>query len=390
MSEIEGRPFYDGRMVYVADVAKIEAGDILLTRNVTGGGKKGLAQAKIIRAASGGEFDHVLICAVPPTFIEATGVGVKTLTLQMCFAHELANVRVLRYPEKRVAEKAAQFAQLQVGRDYSTKKAMASVFPRALVDEIADRGIFCSALVAHAFVEAGGDLFMASSVGKTTPATIQKMSGLNDVTELVFRSVLAPPNLERMVPLDAERPPSPSVAQTEITGRYAKELVPLAESIIASFSEAELSTPNTFYDCLTFLMAAVDATTKVSPERQEAYFEAVSHLDAQAAALLETGELRRVFETLATMDASDISNSITDSFKPHPNIDVVGMCAQRQTTKMQIESRSNAVRQFAPYRINLAAMRAWIDLQEFSIEPFQQRLAAISEILQRIGAPGGA
>jgi hypothetical protein len=59
---------YDGLTLYLPDASQLRRGDILLTRCAEGDSKWGLAQAKLIRAASGGEFDHALICTAPPTF----------------------------------------------------------------------------------------------------------------------------------------------------------------------------------------------------------------------------------------------------------------------------------------------------------------------------------
>jgi hypothetical protein len=161
--------------------------------------------AQSIRTASGGTFDHVLICTAPPTFVEAIDVGVGTLSLQRCFTHSLQSVRVLRHPDPNIAARAAQRAQMQVGQAFSKRKAKASVLPDADVDEIKHKGVFCSALVAQAFTDAGAQNFLATKVSKTTPATLEKMAGLIDVTDQVFRKILSPPNIEAMSALDGDR-----------------------------------------------------------------------------------------------------------------------------------------------------------------------------------------
>lgn len=348
MTEAQANQFYDGRMVWLADVSKLQPGDILLTRYAAGGDKRGLGQAALIRTATGGAFDHVLICTETPTFVEALGAGVRTLSLQTCFAHAPDHVRVLRFPDAAKAKAAATYAQLQVGREYSTKKAMMSVFPSASVDELADRGVFCSALVAQAFVDAGAQEFLAVSVSKTTPATLQNMAALQDITADVFRKALAPTNIEFFVPLDAARPRSLSEDQTDITGAYARALRADAGRFVSDFPEAGLEAPVTFYDCINLVTDAHDALDRIDGTRLEAYRSALAQVDQAIADRIETRELHALFERLAKQDAETMQRNLVESFKPHPDIDVGAMRNFRAATVRQIEARSRASETFEP------------------------------------------
>ena len=85
MTKPAHNPKYDGLFVYAPLVSAMRPGDILLTRNAEGGDLKGKALSKTILTASGGSFDHALICTVPPTFVEAVDIGVCTLSVQRCF-----------------------------------------------------------------------------------------------------------------------------------------------------------------------------------------------------------------------------------------------------------------------------------------------------------------
>ena len=390
MTKPAHNPRYDGLFVYAPLVSALRPGDILLTRNAEGGDLKGKALSKTIMAASGGSFDHALICTVPPTFVEAVDIGVCTLSVQRCFTHSLQAVRVLRYADPTVALHAAQLAQLQVGRTYSKRKAAASVFPETMIDEIKHNGIFCSALVAQAFAEAGAPEFAATKVSKTTPATLEKMGCLIDVTDQLFRKILSPPNIEAMSALDGARAETPSVRQTFITMAYAATLVPAADAIVEVFPEAGLVPPNTFYDALQFIVRAMDARGKV-PELRRADFDAqVAILDDKAAQCVSNGELLAVQDALAQHEAAEMQRNLAESFKHEPDIDLVATREIAHTTIGQIERRQTAIDELTAWSaLRSKAMTAWAELQAPTIVSLKARLATCREILGRL-EPGGA
>src|SRR5262249_5765908 len=135
---IARNPKYDGLHVYKIDVSKIRAGDVLLTRNVETSSTKGRLQSSAIMRATRGSFSHALLCTVPPTFIEAIGHGVSNLSVLTCFAHDLKNVRLLRYHDASIAAKAGSEALPLVGQKYSIKKAVRSILPSAKLAEVPD------------------------------------------------------------------------------------------------------------------------------------------------------------------------------------------------------------------------------------------------------------
>src|SRR5665213_2267465 len=106
----ERNPRYDGLHVYTVDLGKLMPGDVLLTRNVEAASSKGRFQSGAIMKATRGSFSHALLCTVPPTFIEAVGHGVSNLTMLSCFAHDLKNVRMLRYHDSSIAKNAGSEA----------------------------------------------------------------------------------------------------------------------------------------------------------------------------------------------------------------------------------------------------------------------------------------
>ncbi len=381
---------YDGLYVYAPLVSALRPGDILLTRNAEGGDLKGKALSKTILAASGGSFDHALICTAPPTFVEAVDIGVCTLSLQRCFTHSMQTVRVLRYADPAAAAHAAQRAQLQVGRTYSKRKAAASVFPEAMVDEIKHKGIFCSALVAQAFTDAGAPEFAATNVSKTTPATLEKMACLIDVTDQVFRKILSPPNIESMSALDGARAETPSIRQTFITMAYAATLVPSADAILEAFPEAELESAHTFYDAMQFIVRAMDARGKI-PEPRRADFDAqVAILDDMAALCVSSGELMAVQDELAQHETVEMQRDLAESFKLKPDIDLVATRAVAHTTIAQIAERQTAIDNLTAWSAGRSkAMAAWAEVQAPTIAFQKARLATCREIVGRLD-PGGA
>lgn len=385
MTEPARRPEYDGRTVFMPQVAQLRPGDILLTRDAQSGDTKGLATSKAIELATGGRFSHALICTVPPTFVEAIDSGVATLSLARCFTHDLENIRVLRYPDEKVAQLAAQHAQLNVGRSYSKRKAVASVFPEAMIDEIKHRGIFCSALVAQAFSDAGASAFAKTKISKTTPATLEKMGVLIDITQAVFGPKISPPNIEIMSALDGQRAHTPSSRQTEISMRYAAQLVPLADGLIDEFPEAELTAPNTLYDVLQLVVYAMDARDQIPESRRDAFDTAVTVLDDIAADLLRSGELKALQQELCLIDALSVQRDIADSFAVKPKIDRDGLRNLVETTEGQITRRETADKELSDWNQGRSkAMTAWLHAHAPTIMAMKSHLVAFREILGRL------
>jgi hypothetical protein len=129
---IERNPEYDGLYVFKPNLAELQSGDIILTRNAETTSFKGKAQSDAIARATGGNFSHALLCSIPPTLIEAIGDGVSNVSAQICFVHDLQHVRVLRYPDQTIARAAGSAALKFVGQGYSVRNAIRSIFPGVL------------------------------------------------------------------------------------------------------------------------------------------------------------------------------------------------------------------------------------------------------------------
>ena len=374
---------YDSRTVWLPAVGLVRPGDILLTNNVESTAAKGLKISGVIRAATGGHFSHAMICSSPPTFIEAVTGGVQTVSLARCFAHDIANVRLLRHPDAAIAAQAAARAQREVGRSYSVPRAVGSVLP-GTAGRAADRGTFCSALVAQCYALAGAECFQRVSLERTTPATIEAMVELEDITALVFASQLAPNNIATMPALDGDGVTSASRPQTEISARYADALLPLADALVASFPEASLTLTPTLYGMLQLIHDAFLAFPRIAEGRQEAYFDSFNTLDGRLAALIESGEMMGLIASVNNSEAGMIERNLRESLKVTPDIDAAAFRNLYEASQLDLARREEALDRYNAQPGPSKAMRANMAVDRAVAEGLRQRNAVMADILARI------
>jgi hypothetical protein len=376
---------YDGRTVFLPRVGLIRSGDILLTFNAESGDRAGSKTSRLITAATRGRFSHALICSSPPAFVEAISTGVSTLSLARCFAHDLRNVRLLRYPDASVAAEAARLVQLEIGRDYSTARAVSAVFPLRTLRKVEDHGIFCSALVAQAYVAAGGTLFGRTPVERTTPATIDDLEGLEDLTEAVFRPGPAPRNIETMSALDGDRAPTLSERQTELSNSYAKALLPVASGIAEDFPELERSVTPSFYGLLDFVVKAIERTGRIPEGRRDEFVGRVADLDEALAALLATGDLARLLREISAADDAVLAGTVARSFNSDPDIDVIALRGYLEAGREQLRQRQESIRAWEEWGLeHSAAMRAYLPIDQDAAAAIGRRNTLLEEILGRL------
>lgn len=379
---LSGGSFYDGRTVLLPDVGRLRAGDILLTRTTPLAGFVEGTQSRKIRMKTGGSFSHAMICSEPPTMVEAIGTGVSTLSLSRCYAHGWESVCVLRHPDAALAQEAASAAQLQVGRDYSVRRALRAAFPE-IADRMSDLGTFCSALVAQSYVGAGDALFARVPIELTTPAIIENIDGLEEVTRSVFHEGLAPRNIGRMVPLDAHSDPSPSARQTKASGKYAKALMADAERVVAALPSPVELLP-THYGMLDVVMKGMDALA--AGVGAATLPEDVRRLDADLAGMISSGELAAVHAALEEIEGEELQQAVASSFDATPDIDRRAMRSQLKTMRRTVEVRSRSVRAMADWNVGgrSAAVTAYVDLERMAIASIVRREAVFVEILDRL------
>jgi hypothetical protein len=387
MTSDDYNPEYDGREVFLPEVSVLRPGDILLTNSRASWDESARDLSDRICSATGGRFSHALICTAPPTFAEAVTSGVSTLSLVNCFTHEIENVRVLRYPDPYVARRAAAHAQLEIGREYSMRRALESLlFDAETLARVNDNGTFCSALVAAVFVRAGADEFSAVPVAKTTPATLDNLAGLSDVTHLVFRAALAPQNVEKMSALDGDRAATPSSPQTAIYKRYARAVLPLADRLCEDFPEAELTPQATYFGMLQLILEGERAAPKIAESRRAALLAGIGALDRELAAQRADGAIDQVFVDIRESDGQQLLRDMQESFYPKPDKDVRAMQAVHSVNESGLIERTRALESMRVGQSWLS-VTAYCQTEAKSLEFLAQRKTMIEEILERIGSP---
>lgn len=380
----------DGCMVFLPDVSLLRPGDIILTSTLESQDERALEVSRRVREAAGSRFSHVLICTSPPTFAEAGSEGVSSLSLANCFVHSIENLRVLRHPDESVAKMAASHAQRGVGREYSLRQARQSVLPVGTGKATAgDDGTFCSAYVAQAFALAGAAEFTAVPIERTTPATIEKMGGLIDITDVIFESALAPRNVEVMTALDGDYAPTPSSPQTETFQRYAKAALPHAERLVSMFPEAGLERQTTYFGMLLLILNADASTPKIDEGRRSDFLRAITELDNAIAAQQDDGAIEEFYTDIVASDSRQMERNLRESCSATPDIDIHALRSQYEARERSLAERHRAL-----MSMKVGRMRRSIDfyckMQEESNAFASRMQQALREILTRLGVPADA
>lgn len=384
MSDHRRSARFDGRTVFLPNVDRLRPGDILLTFNGEGEGAKSAKLPRAIRRVTGGTFSHAMVCSEPPALVEATLAGVGIVSLSRCFAFQIENVRVLRHPDSAIAGRAAKLAQLEVGRDYSiTRVAQAATRGRTLAG---DRGTFCSALVAQVFTAAGATEFARTPIEKTTPATIEGLDTLQDVTANIFREAPAPRNAETMTALDGDPAPTPSSCQTEISSRYAKALLPEADRLVAAHPTAALRVTPTYWGMLDLVLRAHDAAASLRPAEAMQLVAATDAIDRKLADLIGSSELRVLLEEFQAIEGEEISRAVAQSETASPDIDRASLASVVETTRKQLGVRRAALDQMTEWNAGRSrAVEAYCELEAMTVASLEARQNAFRQILARIG-----
>lgn len=380
---LERDPYYDGRAVFALQVSLLRPGDIVLTRNRRDPNKKGRNHSAVIAFAGASNFSHAAICSQPPTLIEAIGPGVSTLSIANSFYHAERDVRVLRYKDKAIARRAAAKAGLFLGKGYSVAMAVKSVTPAAADASAPMIRTFCSALIAAVYRAAGAPEFRSINPYRTTPGEFTRLAFLEDVTDRVSQSMLAPKNIEQMSALDGERRPSPFDGQAKAL--YALHAV-AADDVEAFIRQWDLplAIPTTFFETLNFLIKALLWVTEGDDPLKHLYLPALISIDRKLAGAFDQGDLRRMNTIADAVDAESMRRDLRESFMADPDIDILALRALLDATLGQIESRGWVLD--AAHRnegLSLVWDR-WCELTADTIETLRLRQTVLREVLGRI------
>jgi hypothetical protein len=135
--------------------------------------------SRIIRAIDGGPFSHALIWAGNSDFVESVGGGVRILSFERVIIGDPAKWHMLRHADSEIGQRAADAARRMVGKYYNARGAIGSVIPG--VRQSRPDALYCSELVAEAYLNAGIDLSADLSPNKVTPRVLLESRLLNEV-----------------------------------------------------------------------------------------------------------------------------------------------------------------------------------------------------------------
>ncbi|MGY8635334.1 hypothetical protein RAD15_22920 [Bradyrhizobium sp. 14AA] len=380
----ERNPRYDGLHVFKLDLNAMQPGDVILTRNAEAATAKEKMTSNLIAFVSRGNYSHALMCTVPPTLIEAIGDGVTNLNAQNCFVHNLKHIRVLRYSDPAIARAAASAGMLFFSKGYSVPRAVASVLPDAPRFRPKDDGIFCSAVVAAAFRTAGAPEFAAVDPMRVTPAWLQKSPHFHDVTDDLCRRILSPNNIEEMNALDGARMPSPMAGQSALFRSYFGRLCEPIDELMAAHPTLTEHKPTNFFECLQFISALCRAASWLPDGEEEREVKRKARvIDALAFELLSEGKLQAMEGAAEARDEESIQYTLSESFKPDPDINLDDTVGMIRATRAQIISRSSILND--PERPPGHSM-AWDEWERHTrrcLAYFERRLSALTEALDR-------
>lgn len=381
---IERNPRYDGLHVYRIDLNKLRPGDVLLTLNAEATSARGKIQANLIARATGGKFSHALLCTVPPIFIEAIGPGVSNISAQICFAHDLKNVRLLRYHDAVKAREAGSEALSLLGKRYSVRNAVRSILPSLDESDVPDDELFCSALVAAAYRKVGAPEFSTIDPMKVTPATLEKAAYFTDATEDVFVRFLSPSNIEDMSAFDGNRVTSPFGGQAGLFQDYCEILLPMIGAFIDGTPELTITKrPTSFLECVFFIAIArrtcgeLPDAISADPRRK------IAAIDDAAYDLLADGRYGKMREIATTMDEETLQYTIAQSLAVDPDINREATRGLIAATRQQIASRSTML-QDPQLRGRARVMDKWIEDTEQIVGVLNRRLLGLEEAFARV------
>jgi Permuted papain-like amidase enzyme, YaeF/YiiX, C92 family len=185
------------------DDAVLMPGDIVPTTTTA-------AVSKAIRAATGSDISHGMVCIEDRSVIDATGEGVHARNTQRLFFEEECSIYVLRLRDGFSDHQLAvvrTYMRGHIGTEYSTKEAMLTALGGG---HKWSNKQFCSRLVAQAFASAGIQLvadlnfcspanlkdspLLASVADATVPVTAEEAAwweGNEDVPQLMRDAINA-------------------------------------------------------------------------------------------------------------------------------------------------------------------------------------------------------
>jgi hypothetical protein len=136
--------------MYILDIEKLEAGDIILTRSSS-------RESELIRKLSQCDYSHAIIYVGVSSCIESDGLGVQSQNIQRMLFENESDVLVLRLKDdsfKNLLSGAIVFARQKIGTEYSTTEARLARLEKSIAAKETNRQ-FCTRFVAQAYLNSG-------------------------------------------------------------------------------------------------------------------------------------------------------------------------------------------------------------------------------------------
>ena len=368
---------YDGKHVLVFDHAALRSGDVVLTMNATAASTIDRAKAKVIARTTGGTFSHALMCTTPPTLIEAISEGVSNISTLRCFVHHPDHLRVLRYTDPQIAAKAGTIAAAAIGKPYATVAALLSIAP--IEADQHQSKVFCSALVAASFKRAGAPELSDINPNKVTPIGLAGF-GLEDVTHVVMRAILAPQNVEELSALDGDRTSSPMSGQAALMNDAFEKIRPSLNAFWNKHYLPGTSQITSFMDCLNLVEGGLRfARGNAANDGVEALAVDLRRLDAAILSAIPSERFLEMMRATILLDSDSLRRIVAESFKSDPDIDVAHVVGMLETSRRQYAMR------FANHNVLSSALTEWLRIQ-WSDEAYRrEKIAALEGVCRRLG-----
>lgn len=136
--------------MYLINIDKIEAGDIILTRSNS-------EISQLVRRLTKSEFSHAILYVGVSSCIDSDGYGVQSQNLQRLLFENTTDVKVLRLKSVEDRNKipdAIVFARQKIGTEYSIDEAKVALLKKEIEAQQPNRQ-FCTRFVAQAYESAG-------------------------------------------------------------------------------------------------------------------------------------------------------------------------------------------------------------------------------------------
>jgi len=136
--------------MYLLNIDKLEAGDIILTRSNS-------EISQLVRRLTKSEYSHAILYVGLSSCIDSDGLGVQSQNIQRLLYENESDIKVLRL--KRIEDRnkianAIAFARQKIGTEYSIDEAKAALLKKEIEAKERNRQ-FCTRFVAQAFESAG-------------------------------------------------------------------------------------------------------------------------------------------------------------------------------------------------------------------------------------------